>query len=238
MKSGYLFAWLGILTLLAITCQAQPQRGRNRGYVRLSRDTLFRLLEMPPVRKELELRKLQIDMLDDLQADLGQQRRAAFFSGGPLELPGGRRGPEGSGQALQDGLDKMQAEVEKIRVQGEKLVTVILDSGQTNRLSQVRLQYEGTRALDRREFRDQLGVTDEQFKKIQELRRTEDDPSPLRRRQKKLDEPVLALLNQGQQVKFKELQGEAFEFPLPLPADLRGLRDPQNGNRRRRPPRR
>ncbi|MAD81232.1 MAG: hypothetical protein CMJ50_10365 [Planctomycetaceae bacterium] len=193
---------------------------------------------MPPVRKELELRKLQIDMLDDLQADLGQQRRAAFFSGGPLELPGGRRGPEGSGQALQDGLDKMQAEVEKIRVQGEKLVTVILDSGQTNRLSQVRLQYEGTRALDRREFRDQLGVTDEQFKKIQELRRTEDDPSPLRRRQKKLDEPVLALLNQGQQVKFKELQGEAFEFPLPLPADLRGLRDPQNGNRRRRPPRR
>ena len=135
MKSGYLFAWLGMLMLLAITCQAQPQRGRNRGYVRLSRDTLFRLLEMPPVRKELELRKLQIDMLDDLQADLGQQRRAAFFSGGPLELPGGRRGPEGSGQALQDGLDKMQAEVEKIRVQGEKLVTVILDSGQTNRLA-------------------------------------------------------------------------------------------------------
>ena len=225
MKSGYLFAWLGTMTLLAITCQAQPQRGRNRGYVRLSRDTLFRLLEMPPVRKEL-------------QADLGQQRRAAFSSSGPLELPRGRRGPEGSEQALQDGLDKMHAEVQKIRLQGEKLVTVILNSGQTKRLSQVRLQYEGTRALDRREFRDQLGVTDEQFKKIQELRQTEDDPSPLRRRQKKLDEPVLALLNQGQQVKFKELQGEAFEFPLPLPADLRGLRDPQNGNRRRRPPQR
>ena len=130
----------------------------------------------------------------------------------------------------------MREAAEKIRTQSEKLVAVILDSDQAKRLSELRLQDEGILAFDRREFRDQLGVTDRQFEKIREIRRVEVDTSLSRhRRQQKMSEAVLALLDQDQQARFKQLQGKAFEFPLQLPADLRGLRDPQGANRPRRP---
>ncbi len=239
MRSGYLLAWLGTLMLLATTCQAQPREGGSRGRARSTRGTLFRLLEMSPVRKELELSRLQIEMLDDLQADLGEQRRAVFSSSDPLRIPGdpaGQGGREDSDQAAKNRFDAMREATEKIRAQGEKLVAVILDSNQSKRLQQLRLQDEGTRAFDRQELREQVGVTEAQFEQIKALRRTEDDPSlSRRRRQQKVDEAVLALLDEAQQAKFKELKGKVFEFPLQLPADFRGLRDSPDGSRPGRP---
>lgn len=241
MKSGYVVAWLATLLLLATTCQAQPRggnespRGGNRSRARFSRDILFRLLEMPPVRTELALRPLQIKTLEDLQADLGEQRRAVLSSGDPLGLsegPGAGRDTDEPERGTQARFEAMRDAAEKVRMQGEKLVTVILDDSQMKRLNQLRLQDEGARAFDRREFREQLGVTDEQYQQIQQLLRGEVDASLSRlRRQQKLNDAVLALLNQEQQIKFKELQGEAFEFPLQLPAELRGLRDSLDGGR-------
>lgn len=221
MKPGYFCAWLVMLTLLATTCQAQPSRGDSRARGRSTRDTLFRLLDMPAVRKEIGLRPLQIEILADLQADLGEQRRAAFSTGDPLGLP------DFPGRDSRDRFDAMRERIQNLRTQGEKLISVVLDANQNERLHQLRLQDEGTRALDRQEFREQLGVSDEQFEKIQTARRTEDDPSlSRRRRQKRVDDAVLGLLSQEQQAKFQEQQGEPFDFPLPLPADLRGLREP------------
>lgn len=232
MRSGYLLAWLGALMVAATTCQAQPREGGGRGRPTFMRGTLFRLLDMPPVRKELGLSRLQIEMLDDLQADLGEQRRAVFSGGDPLRIPGDPAGSEESDQAGSDRFDAMREAAEKIRAQGEKLVAVILDSGQSERLQQLRLQDEGTRAFDRQEFREQLGVTEAQFEQIREIRRTNDDPSlSRRRRQQKVDEAVLALLDEAQQAKFKELKGKAFMFPLQLPPDFRGLRESPGGNR-------
>ena len=196
--------------LLAIPCHAQSRRSGSRGRSGMSRGTFFQLLAMPPVHKELDLRKLQIEMLGDLRSDMSDQFRAAFSSGGR----GRPRGPGGS-EGSQRTRDRDNA-VQKIRVRGEKLASVILDADQTKRFHQVRLQYEGTRALSRRPFRDQLGVTDEQFKKIEVLLPAPDDRSTLGRPEKNLDESVLALLSEEQQVKFKELRGETFELPLQL----------------------
>lgn len=236
MKSSFVFACLGTLTLLVATCQAQPPRGGNRGRGMSARDTLFRLLEMPTIRKELALRPLQIEMLDDLRADLTEQRRVAFSNGSALDLPRGRREDEESNQAMQDRINAFREYARKIRLQGERLISVVLSSDQLERLNQLRLQDEGTRAFDRAEFREQLKVTDEQYKKLQELRRAAFDPSrSQQRRQQKFDQAMLAVLDDEQRSKFDELQGEAFAFPLPLPADLRGLRDPRDGNRRRQP---
>jgi len=236
MNSGSWIALFGVLTLVVVICQAQPPRGGARSRGRFSRDTFFRLLEMPPIKKELALRPIQIEMLSDLQADLTEQRRAAFSRDDSFDFPGGRRGNENSDQAERDRFNAMRESAQKIRVQGETLIAVILDTNQMKRLNQLRLQDEGARAFDRQEFRDQLKVTEEQFKKLQEIRQADFDSSRSRqRRRQKLDEAMLAVLDSEQRSKFDELQGEAFAFPLPLPADLRGLRDPQDGDRPRRP---
>jgi len=171
----------------------------------MSRDTFFRLLDMQPVREELELSELQIEMLGDLQTDLRIHLRAAYFN------RGSRAAPRGQGNG---GRPETTPDIQKIRDQGEKLAGIILDTDQTKRFRQVRLQYEGTRALGRRQFRDQLGVTDKQFEEIWVLLQKQDDRSTLGRPEKNLDESVLALLSEEQQVKFKELRGKAFEFPL------------------------
>jgi hypothetical protein len=175
---------------------------------------------MQPVRKELELRKLQIDMMGDLDDDMSDQIRAAFSNRGPQGNPRSPRGGAGWQRLLEERFKAIQ----QIRDQGEKLARVILDSDQTARFGQVRLQYEGTRALARRQFRDQLGVTDEQFKKIRGLLPAQNDRSTLGRPEKNLDESVLALLSEEQQVKLRELRGQVFEFPLQPPSRFRRSR--------------
>jgi len=168
---------------------------------------------MQPVRKELELRELQIEMLGDLEtdmSDMSEQILDTFFNNDPREDPRIPRGSERSGRRTQD----RRKAIQKINSQGEKLAKVILDSDQTKRFSQVHLQYEGTRALGRQPFRDQLGVTDEQYKEIRGLLPPQDDRSTLGRPEKNLDQSVMALLSKEQQVKLKELRGKPFEFPL------------------------
>jgi len=224
-----------MLTLLVLTCHAQPPQSGTRNRGRASRDTLFRLLEIPSVRTELGMQPFQIEVLDDLQADLGEQRRAAFSGDQGWDDAANRGGAELSDQAARERFDAMRTAVQSVRAQGEKLIAVILNADQNNRLNELRLQNEGTRALDRAELRAQLNVTDEQFEQIRQLRQAENEAGTTRsRRSKQLDARVLALLNPEQQVHFKALQGEAFEFPLVVPADLRGLRGPQDGQRSRR----
>ena len=238
MKSGYLLSGLLLLSIVAGTSLSQSPRGGSRNRARPTRETLFRLLDMPTVRKEIGLSASQIEILTDLQADLTAQRRVAFSSGGPLDSldPRRRPGSDNREQESRDRFDAMREAVEKIREQGEKLVAVILDKKQVTRLNQLRIQDEGTRALDRAAIREQVGVTDEQFAQIRDLRRADVDPTlSRRRRQQLLDKDVLALLDEGQRAKFNELKGPAFEFPLPLPADLRGLRDPRDESRSGRP---
>ena len=235
MRTGYLLARLSVVELFAATCQAQPPRGGNRGRGRFTRGSLFRLLEMPQVSKELGLRNTQLEMLNDLRADLGEQQRAVFSGSRPVDIPAdpGRVDPE---QAVRDRYDAIQADILKIHRQGEKLIAVILDPKQTERLNQLRLQEEGSRALIREEIREKLELTDEQFAKLQALGQVSRDPSASRRRlQQKLDQDMQAVLSEAQQVKFKELKGDPFQFPLSVPPDLRGLQDPRSGNRPRRP---
>ncbi len=234
MRSRVRFVCFCGLLSLTLTCQAQPTRGEVGSRARSSRDTLLRLLDMLPVRNEIGLRPLQIEMLDDLQADLAEQRRAVHAGAGRLEIPDQQRSPEAIDEATRQRLEAMRTAIQRTRQQSEQLIAVILDSQQAKRIEELRLQDEGTRALDRQELRDQLNVTDEQFREIQELRLAALNRSRSPgRRQRDLDRRVLELLTAEQQRKFIELQGEPFEFPLR--ADLGGLRAPQENNRRRRP---
>ncbi len=213
MKRHYLISGLAALAVIVMTCQAQPPRRGIRNRARSPLGNLYRLLDMQPVRKEIELRPLQIQMLDDLQADLLQQHGVSM---------GGRRRP---GQPSFD--PEARTRIEAIYKQGEQLIAVILDEAQARRLDELRLQDEGVRAFDRQELRQALELSDEQFEKIGELRRQAagGSRSPARR-EEALKGDVLDLLTDEQRARLKEMQGEDFEFPLP--ADLGGLRDPND----------
>jgi hypothetical protein len=192
------------------------------------RETFFRLMggldrllvEVEDVREELGVNELQAELLDALQQDLAEQRRAIH------EEDFGPRSADENIQRFRLGhlIEKLKA----FDRRSETLVKVILEPKQAARLTELYLQREGIRALDRPEVASKLQLDDDQKQQIQELRETlaakrPQAGSPAQRRElfEKERQGIRKLFNDEQQTLWKQLLGEPFEFPKAAHHDLR-----------------
>ena len=198
-----------VLLLLATIAQAQPP-GRPRGRGRFGRggpsSPLAFLVSMAEVQKELKIDTVQEKLLDALLDDLREQRGA---------FRGGFNGPPGDREAQ---FQEYRRHTQKLNRQGEDLLATIFEPEQRARFNQIRIQYEGVRALDRDEVTQVLGLTDTQLQVIREIRERDELPDGSRDREvrrpgQQREADMLAVFTEEQKKKWEDMQGKAFAFP-------------------------
>ena len=195
------------------------------------------LLGSEQVQKELELVDDQKAQLKTMQEEMRAQFTAAFA--GVQDL---------SEEERRKRFEEMRAKGEETMKQLRAKVEEILLPQQMDRLRQINLQVQGTRALNEPEVAEALGITEEQKtqlaairdelrKKFEEQRTagqgnqgTQADREARRARiqemMKESQDRVMAVLTDEQKAKFEELKGEKFELDM---SQFRG----QGGGRRR-----
>ncbi len=214
--------WL-IATCLVVLC-ASSLNAQGQGHGRFARSRW--LVELEPVRSELDVNEQQSDLLDALSSDLDRQREAILH---------GDDAPRSSNEELELQRRKsLSSRLAKFDRDSEALIGAVLNDNQAVRLQQLYVQRDGAQALDRPEVAEKLQITDEQRKDLLELRATFakklQDTFMARRdqfrnrtgleetmrdaeqlRAKELAE-IRKLLNEEQQSRFHELTGEPFDF--------------------------
>ena len=192
------------------------------------------------IQDELGVTSQQRELLESLQSDLTDQRRGMGRGrdGGP---PGMRRGDTGS--------DEIRQRFQTLSRQGEKLVMAVLEPSQAERLGQLRLQWEGTRALERDAVVQSLGLSDKQIETIRGVRSNAltslnegetRNPSSQDRQawQARLDSRVMAVLSDEQKQNWEKMKGKEFALPDRLTRfDPRGFRGRGGDGRGPGPPR-
>jgi Spy/CpxP family protein refolding chaperone len=198
---------------------------------------------MEEVQKELSI-------TDEQKAELTKVMESLRPAGGP---PGGFNREEFQKLSEEERAKKMdefrKADEERAKKADESIKT-LLKPEQFNRLSELRLQREGVRALSREEVQTQLGLTDEQKAKIKTLTEgqgqgfgsgsargprdlSEEERAKAREemqaRREAFDKGMAEVLTPEQKETWTKLQGAEFKFPQ------RGFGGGQGGGRRRRP---
>ncbi|GBC98168.1 hypothetical protein HRbin17_00665 [bacterium HR17] len=196
-----------LMAALLVPAMAQPPAGRPGGRFGMGGPMLMvGLLRNPQVQQELKLTDQQRQQLEQL----GEKWRETMR--GLRDLP-----PEERRQKFQ----AMQGEVEK------QLATV-LNEQQMKRLRQIALQVEGYTALERPDIAKQIGVTEEQQRKIRDILRQAaekrravfqqgqgDRQAAFQKMQeirRWVDSEIEKLLTAEQKKKWQELVGPPFKF--------------------------
>jgi hypothetical protein len=213
-KSLSIFIVIALFTLAATVDAQQPRRGRGRGPfgMRGMMGEVTFLMALREVQEELSVTSQQRELIESLQTDLSDQRRA-LFRGGP---PGLRQGDEGP--------NELRERMQTLSRQGEKLVMTVLEPDQAERLRQIRLQWEGARALERDEVAKSLALDDTQLKEIRRI--LSDDSAPdggeatrnLSRedreaRRTAVESQITAVLSPQQQQQWQAMKGQEFKLP-------------------------
>ena len=177
-----------ILLVLVLVSTSHGQRRRRGGFFGGRTNSYSRLLRDEQLRKDLKLNKEQEGLLDALLGDLVNQVIAAR-----------RRPPSAESEA---------ASPQRFVRQSDQLVSVVLKPHQIQRLSEIRLQVEGTRALQRSEVLEKLEVDEDQQSRIRALReellQAQTDP-PDR------DAALLDVLTDDQRSALEAMKGEAYD---------------------------
>ena len=233
LRRASLILGTALLLATALLAQAQTQRGQQRGQRPGGQGRpggfgtgVTTLLAMPEVQKELGVTDQQKGLIDDMLKDL----RGA----------GGRAG----GTSRQDfqnlSQEERQKRIEELRKQGEErakkaedAAKLVLEPKQFERLIQLRLQREGTAALQRSDVSEKLGLTQDQKDKIRKIRDEargnrgtpgNRNASPedrqkaaaeARDRREKANAAILGVLTAKQKETWEQLQGKKFDFPQP-----------------------
>ena len=182
-------------------------RGMNGG---------MQMLRMPEVQKELKLTPEQIALLDTKQQEVRDALRALYPGGYAQMTPEDRK-----------------ARAEKQQELSDKAVADIL----LMRYHQLDLQQQGPIAITHKSVADELKLTDDQQKKVDDLQTQADtdrraamqgvdfqnmsdtDRQALMAKmsniQKAEGDKILALLTDAQKAQWKTMQGTPFTFPTP-----------------------
>lgn len=201
-----LLATVSLLVLLpVVTVQAQGRRGGPGGPGGFGgpggpgggmRMSPTMLLGQESVQKELQLSPEQVKTL---QAISDQQRNAMA-------------------QTFQLDREERGARMQEISKQTEAAVAQVLSPPQQQRLTQIALQQQGTRAFDRPEVVQGLGLTAEQLAQIQQIQQAaNDEMNELLRKQmeeirKSAEKKVMAtVLKPEQAAQWQEARGPVFE---------------------------
>ncbi|MCA9121115.1 MAG: hypothetical protein KDB11_13080 [Planctomycetales bacterium] len=208
---------IAICFLATCVSIADAQRPGRRGFRAFVEDRGRWLIDLEEVRKELSVDEQQAELLDALQEDLTNQRRAI------QEEEFGPRSADDSVQRLQaEALHNSLAAFDR---RSEELIAVVLEPKQASRLTELYLQRDGIRALDRPGIVSKLELSDEQKQRLQSLRESLVEIRPRRsswdEAQRLIREKEQAglkeLLNEEQQNRWQQLLGKPFEFPASWP---------------------
>lgn len=233
---------LSLIVLMVSAAAAQEQRGRRRGGFGGGFGGPFgafnspaALAGMPQVQEEIKVSEEQKKQIDE----------------GLAELRGGFNFQELQGLSAEDREKRMEEMRKKAETAGkafEEKMNKILKPEQLARLKELSLQRQGAMALLRPDIAKDLGLTEDQRKKMQgifesarsanqpnlrELSQEEREKVMTENREKleKAQAELLAVLTDDQKAKYAELKGKEFKFPEPRFGGFGG------GNReRRRPP--
>lgn len=189
------------------------------------------LLGMPEVAQEVAVSESQRKQAAAVLAEMQEQMRQAFEGTDFQELQNLR---------LEE-RDKRFAEMrkigEEIGKQADEKLNKILDEKQLARLTQLRLQREGTAAFGKPEIAKQLDLTKDQQDKVRKIQEENAGSfvPPDQRQQQQSD--LMALLTDGQKAKWAELKGKDFTFPEPQfgfgPGGPGGFGGPMRGQERK-----
>jgi hypothetical protein len=159
------------------------------------------LLGQESVQKELQMTTQQVQAL----TTIFEQQRTAMT------------------QAFQLDREERGTRMQEIGKQAETQVAQVLNPQQQQRLTQISLQQQGTRVLDRPEVAQELGLTPEQLKQIQEIQaaNTEEMNELFRKQMEQLrkaaEKKVTAVLTPQQLEKWNTARGEPFEGEIVMP---------------------
>lgn len=202
-----LFALALMVTALASPALAQPGGGRDRMMGFGGGDNMIGLLLNPRVQEELELVDDQVAELEGLRESMMERTRDLFSGMRDMD-------PEERETKMAEMREKMQEEMKSL----EKEVEAVLLPHQMTRLKQISYQSSGQRrgaggSLSNERLLDELGVTEEQKKELEE--KAEEVRAKLQEKYRKMvadaEDEILGVLSESQRSKYKELIGEPFD---------------------------
>ncbi|HWC89599.1 MAG TPA: hypothetical protein VG433_08090 [Pirellulales bacterium] len=171
------------------------------------------LLGQDSVQKELQLTSPQVQALKTIS----ENQRTAMS------------------QAYQLDREERGEKIQKINQQTETMIGNVLTPQQQQRLMQISLQQQGTRAFERPDVVQGLGLTPEQLTQIQQIRdATSAEMAELFRKQmeeirKAAEQKVVAVFTPEQQAKWNETRGSTFEGEIVPPSRFGPPRDRSPG---------
>jgi len=207
-----------LAVVLATVDSAWAQRGR--GFRRMFGVSKAQLAALPDVQAELKMTDKQKKKVEDINDQLGDDRRELWGTGF-------------------DRWSEIRGRVKQLNVEASKKVDELLEPAQRKRLQQISIQQNGPRALDDPEVVAELGLSDEQKTKLAaadeentkafEKAVQESGQDDWRQRAGKLtddaDKRLLGVLDEKQQAAFEQMEGEEFDVDLsPLFRNRRGNR--------------
>lgn len=232
---------LVLLTIGATNLEAQPEaprRDRNGEERRdrrgdrppfgggPSRIDLWRMLEFPSVRNELNLSDAEFTELGRFHAEMRKPKPDE-----KTKADKKKAWEKLSDEQRKEKFDAFKIESKKIREKYESKLEEVLDEDQFTRMQQIRLQIRGLAALFEKEVAEEIGLTPSQKDRIHESIRssmrqamhayfkTERSERKMSMRDKMheirpaVEAKALEVLTEQQAAKFKEMQGIAFEIP-------------------------
>ena len=205
-----LFVAFAAIAMLSIADVSFAQGGRGGGRGMWGGGGMTALLSNEKVKEELELVDDQVEDIKELQDAMREEMMQMFRGGGFRDMDREERDA-----AMQEIRQKMEEKAKEIEAE----VQDILLPGQFDRLKQLNFQREtsrgGTAGLaESKSIMEALDITDEQKEKMKEAaeaaaKKLEKKIAELR---KQAQTEVLGVLTEEQRTKFKELQGETFDF--------------------------
>jgi hypothetical protein len=201
----------GIL-LVALAQNASAQPPRANGFARLFLVPAATLAQLEEVQKALELTDDQVAELEELNEEMGEQRREAFENGA-------------------GDFDKMRKEIVKVYAESHEAVMKALGEKQRPRMQEIYVQINGTNVLQDKQLIEALKLTEEQqeeleqaatssrqdaFSFFQEARdmSEEERAEEIEALVKDRDEAMLGVLDEEQKKEFEKLKGEKLEVDL------------------------
>ncbi len=209
---------VGFMVQVSLAQPGEGRRGRGPGGGFGGPPTPVRLLGVKEVQDALKLTDEQKTKITDLNDKVREEVRSAMQDGGGREK-------------VQKLMDETTAKVKEI-----------LDEGQQKRLLGIFVQVNGANAVANPEVAKELNVTDDQKKKIEEIRQKNmdsmrglrdqsGDREAMREKMTKLrdeeSKAMLAVLTDAQQKQLEELKGEKVDIDL---SQLRGFGGPGGRN--------
>ena len=193
----------------AVASFAQGGGGQGRGMMR-GGGGMYGLLQRDDVKEELKLTDEQKTKLGEMQQGMMDEMRSAF-----QDAAGDR--------------SAMQKIMAKVQESAAKKVNAILTPDQQKRLKEINIQESGNSALMSADLQKELGLSEDQIKKIKDLQTKQqaantaifekmqsgeierDQIQPLMQKNTKvLNDEIGKVLTEDQKKKFKELAGKPF----------------------------